>query len=292
MSYIMEEYDRALSTILSQGWDQKERTGKGCKTFFGLQARYDISEYVPLITYRKLAWKSFVKEVLWYISGSDKISDLQAMGCNVWTPWINDEFTERCNLEPTSIGYGYGMNLIHYGGNLSKIHPVKGGFNQLDYVINTLKENPNSRQAMFVLWRPDKLDNVLLPACHFAYHFVMSPDEDGNMTNLSCEFFQRSADYSIGVAANVFMASIFTYLIAQQLGVKPKWLIHSASHCHVYHNSMKETIEYLDRTKSLPAKPSPILEINPKNSIYEYTIDDFNLIGYNAYPAIKMPIAV
>jgi thymidylate synthase len=294
MSYIMEEYDKALSIILSQGWDQQERTGEGCRTYFGIQTKYDISEYVPLLTYRKIFWKSFVKEVLWYISGSDKISDLQAMGCNVWTPWINDEFTGPRGLEQGSIGYGYGPNLINFGGDLDHAYRPKRreGFNQLDHVINTLKNNPNSRQAMFMLWRPDKLNDVLLPACHFAYHFMLSPDENGEMKNLSCELFQRSADYAVGVQANLFMASVFTYLIAQQIDAKPKMLIHAGSHCHIYHNALSQAREYLERTETLPVKPSPILEINRKNSIYDYTIDDFNLIGYNTYPSIKMPIAV
>lgn len=293
MTYILKEYDDALLKIVNEGWEQGERTGHGCKTYFGLTTRYDISERVPLLTFRKIAWKSFVKEALWYISGSDKISDLQAQGCNIWTPWIDDNFTDRHQFEPTSIGYGYGMNLIHFGGNLSKIHPLKGGFNQLDYVIDTLRQNSASRQAMFVLWRPDKIAQARLPACHFAYHFMVSPDENGQMNQLSCEVFQRSCDYPIGVGAgNLFIGAIFTYLIAQQLNMKPKWLIHAGSHCHVYNNAMEATREYLKRVEEYPARPSPILTINKKPSIYDYTIEDFKLTEYDPLPKINFPIAV
>lgn len=288
----MQEYDAALNRIVNEGWDQTERTGKGCRTLFGLTTRYDISERVPVLTYRKIAWKSFVKEVLWYISGSANIHDLEAMGCGVWTPWINDEFTESRGLSQGSIGYGYGRNLIYFGSEITDIN-LDAGFNQLDYVINTLKNNTGSRQAMFIMWRPDKLNEVLLPACHFAYHFMVSPDENGEMNQLTCQVFQRSNDYPIGVGSgNLFIGTLFTYMIAQQCGLKPKELIHSGSHCHVYHNSMTETKEYLNRAMELPARPSPKLVLNPKPSIYDYTVEDFELFDYNPYPSIKFPIAV
>jgi len=287
----MREYDLALEKIMREGWDQTERTNKGCKTLFGLTTRYDISQQVPVLTFRKIAWKSFVKEVLWYISGSDNIHDLEKMGCGVWTPWVNDEFTRRTGFAQGSLGYGYGPNLIDFGGDLNA--PRRQGVNQLDYVIETLKTNPGSRQAMFVMWRPDKLDEVLLPACHFAYHFMISPDQNGEMKDLTCQIFQRSCDYAIGVGAgNLFIGTIFTYLIAQQLGLKPKELIHSGSHCHVYHNAIDSTRDYLGRALYDKAPPSPRLVINPKPSIYDYTIDDFELLDYNPLPKITFPIAV
>lgn len=294
MTYILKEYDHALLDIFVNGWEMPvERTGKGCRVKLGITTRYDISKQFPVLSYRKMAWKSFVKEVLWYISGSDNIHDLEKMGCNVWTPWINDEFTQRAGLKQGSIGFGYGPNLIHYGAEFSNIHPIRGGFNQLDYVINTLKANPGSRQAMFVMWRPDKLNEVLLPACHFAYHFMVSPNEAGEMKVLNCEIFQRSADYPIGVPANIFMGAVFTYLIAQQLDMVPGELIHSASHAHIYHNALKETEEYLfDRVENLIAHESPVMVINKRDSIYDYTIDDFTLDGYESYDKINFPIAV
>ena len=293
MTYILHDYDKALSQIMDNGWDQQERTGNNCRTFFGIMTRFDISSRAPVLTYRKINWKSYVKEALWYISGSDKISDLQAAKCNVWTPWINDEFTQQNGFEDTSIGYGYGPNLIHYGAEISKLHPVKNGFNQLDYVINTLRTNPCSRQAMFVLWRPDKIKQVLLPACHFAYHFLVSPNENGEMKKLSCQLFQRSADYPIGVGAgNLFIATLFTHMIAQQVDMQPHMLIHSTSHSHIYHNSFDATNEYIQRTKTLPTLPSPRLLINKRSSIYDYTIDDFDLVDYKAYDKIVFPIAV
>lgn len=289
----MNEYDIALQNIFDTGWElKKERTGFNCRVKLGITTRYDISNRVPLMTYRQVFWKSFVKEVLWYITGSDKISDLQKMDSHIWDPWIDSNFSKINNFEESSIGYGYGPNLIHFGGVISKNNLPSGGFNQLDYVINTLRINPSSRQAMFILWRPDKLAEVKLPACHCCYHFTVSPNSNGEMKVLNCEIFQRSADYPIGVNANLFMGSIFTYLIAQQLDMVPGELIHAASHCHIYNNALAATNEYLDRVNQLDPIPSPKLVINKRETIYDYTIDDFTLVDYNPLPKIHFPIAI
>ena len=301
----MREYDTALAKILDSGWNlDGDRTGVGCKSYIGLTTRYDISKSVPVLTYRKVAWQSIVKEVLWFISGSDNIGDLEASGSGIWTPWRDNQFTTKNNLPDGSIGYGYGPNLIHFGADLHSIHAAKkngtyvensfmSGVNQLDYVINTLRANPASRQALFTLWRPDKLGEVKLPPCHHTYHFIVSPDAEGKMKDLSCFVFQRSNDYPIGVGmGNLFGATVFTYLIAQQLGLRPKELVHSGSHCHIYYNALEATAEYVERTRSLPEIPSPELSINQKSSIYDYTIQDFKLTGYDAYSPIKFPIAV
>lgn len=314
-NYVMYEYDEALSRIMDEGFDiDGDRTGHGTRALFGLSTKYDISERVPVLTKRKVAWKSIVKEVLWYISGSHSINDLEDMGAKIWTPWKNDQFTEKHGLPQGSGGYVYGFNLIHFGADINafeqaeeirKLNPAlvnqvdnidprlklwQTGFNQLDYVINTLKANPKSRQACFTFWRPDTNHMAILPACHAFYSFIVSPDENGEMKDLSCHLFQRSADYPIGVGmGNIWTATLFTYMIAQQCGLKPKVVYHSASHCHVYKNAFGATMEYLSRDE---APDSPILKLNPKESIYDYTVEDFELLGYEALPKIDFPIAV
>lgn len=311
-NYIMREYDDALLNIFKNGFDVSgDRTGVGTRCSFGLNTKYDISQRVPVMTKRKVAWKSIVKEVLWYISGSSNIGDLENSGCKIWTPWVNDEFTEKHNLPKKSGGYIYGFNLIHFGADLHQyinrethvkfnhdtedcvldvMFPNSMGFNQLDYVINTLKNNPYSRQACFTFWRPDTNDRAILPACHAFYSFIVSPDLNGDMNVLNCHLFQRSADYPIGVGmGNLWTATLFTYMIAQQLGFKVGSLYHSGSHCHVYHNALEPTMEYLSRIEE---PDSPILKLNYKPSIYDYTIDDFELIDYNPLDSIKFPIAV
>ncbi len=301
-NYIMREYDQALSQILNHGFDiEGDRTGVGTRCKFGLSTEYDISKRVPILTKRKAFWKSIVKEVLWYISGSHNINDLENMGSNIWTPWKSQEFTDKHHLPDGSGGYIYGFNLIHYGADLGLLDAAKkyenldqnpnwSGFNQLDYVINTLRSNPKSRQACFTFWRPDTNHMAILPACHAFYSFIVSPDADGELTVLNCHLFQRSCDMPVGIGyGNLWIATLFTHMIAQQIGMTPGALYHSGSHCHIYHNALDATREYLSREEE---PNSPILHLNYKSSIYEYTIDDFELEDYNPLPIIKFPIAV
>lgn len=307
-NYIMREYDQALNRILTEGFDiEGDRTGVGTKCLFGLSTSYDISERVPVLTKRKVAWKSIVKEVLWYISGSHNINDLEAMGAKIWTPWKNDEFTDKHNLPEGSAGYVYGFNLIHFGADINVWERVCSnpiayardhkydtqdpfGFNQLDYVINTLRDNPKSRQACFTFWRPDTNHMAILPACHAFYSFIVSPDENGDMNVLNLHVFQRSNDYPIGVGmGNLWTGTLFVYMIAQQLGMKPGRLYHTGSHCHVYHNAMSAAAEYCSRDEE---PDSPRLILNKRESIYDYVPEDFELVDYNPLPAIKFEIAV
>ena len=316
-NYIMRQYDEAMKSIITDGFTMPDRTGVGCTAKFGVNTEYDISKRVPIMTKRKVAYTSIIKEVLWYISGSHSINDLENMGAKIWTPWKNDEFTEKNGLPIGSGGYIYGFNLIHFGADLNEVDqfnkdesayrwskmgaevsardclpptPVNQGFNQLDYVINTLRNNPTSRQACFTFWRPDTNHKAILPACHAFYSFIVSPDSNGEMKVLNCHLFQRSADYPIGVGmGNLWTATLFVYMIAQQLSMTPGKLYHSASHAHVYRNALDATNEYLSRTEE---PSSPILTLNPRSSIYDYVVEDFTVSEYEPLPAIKFNIAV
>lgn len=289
MTYIMAEYDSALQNILDNGFTiDGDRTGHGTRCLFGLSTQYDISKRVPIMTKRKVSWQSIVKEVLWYISGSHNINDLEATGSKIWSPWKSDEFTSKHNLEEGSAGYVYGFNLIHFGEDIHNPNPQ--GFNQLDYVINTLRDNPKSRQACFTFWRPDTNTIARLPACHAFYSFIVSPDIDGNMNILNLHIFQRSNDFPIGVGmGNLLTGSLFVYMIAQQLNMKPGMLYHSGSHCHIYNNAIDSTREYCDRKDS---PDSPELILSYKKSIYDYTPTDFQLENYNPLAPIKFNIAI
>lgn len=311
-NYIMREYDDALNHIRRHGFEiDGDRTGHGTICAFGLSTQYDISKRVPILSLRKVAWKSIVKEVLWYISGSHNINDLEASGAKIWTPWKSDDFTEKHDLPQGSGGYIYGFNLIHYGASINAVDFVKNqvansdmpaeeaaafmGFNQLDYVINTLRSNPKSRQACFTFWRPDTNHTAILPACHAFYSFIVSPDENGETKTLNCHVFQRSNDYPIGVGmGNLWTATLFVYMIAQQLGMKPGMLYHSGSHCHIYKNALTPTDEYLSRSHANYGQEpnSPILHLEPAKSIYDYTPDHFTLSDYSPLDKIDFAIAV
>lgn len=305
-NYVMREYDDALKTIITNGFDvDGDRTGVGTRCYFGLSTSYNIAERVPVLTKRQVAWKSIVKEVLWYISGSHNINDLEAMGAKIWTPWKNDEFTKRHGLPQGSAGYVYGFNLIHFGASIADYEFKKSdpdgyancelitnpdGFNQLDYVINTLRSNPKSRQACFTFWRPDTNYAAILPACHAFYSFMVSPNEKGEMKVLNLHITQRSADWFVGVGmGNLWTGTLFVHMIAQQLGMTPGKLYHSGAHCHVYNNALDTAREYLTRTDE---PNSPILRLRHKPSIYDYTIEDFELDDYNPLPKMNVAIAV
>ena len=302
-NYLLAPYDEGIKKILTEGFlVEGDRTNVGTLCTFGISTEYDISQRVPVLTKRAVAWKSIVKEVLWYISGSHSINDLENMGCKIWTPWKNKDFTNKHLLPEGSGGYIYGFNLIHFGADIDHVESLKRlnkhgysvkegfGFNQLDYVINTLKENPKSRQACFTFWRPDTNHKAILPACHAFYSFNASPDQNGDMTVLNCHLFQRSADWFVGVGmGNLWTATLFTYMIAQQVGMTPGKVFHTGANCHIYLNAKDVAEEYLKREET---PNSPILYLNKRSSIYDYTVDDFVLEDYNPLPKMKVPIAV
>jgi thymidylate synthase len=286
----MREYDQALNNILTSGFDIfGDRTGTGTRCLFGINTKYDISQRIPILTKRSVKYSAIINEVLWYISGSHNIIDLENRGTKIWTPWKNLDFTKKHNLPEGSGGYIYGFNLIHFGANIDTVDTTPG-YNQLDYVINTLKANPKSRQACFTFWRPDTNNCAILPACHAFYSFIVSPDHTGNLSVLNCHMFQRSNDYPIGVGmGNLLTGTLFTYMIAQQLNMSPGSLYHSGAHCHIYNNTIEQTTEYCSREQE---PDSPILTLNHKESIYDYTLEDFTVTEYSPLSAIKFPISV
>ena len=282
-NYILDSFDKNLEKVLTTGFDMMDRTGVGCRYLPGITTEIDISERVPVPTRRKTAWKSMLKEYLWFLTGSDNIDDLTKTGSKVWEPWRDDEWALKNGFSKGSIGYGYGPNLIRYGADITKDEP---GFNQVDHVINLLRNDPNSRRILFSFFRPDKQgsSNVKIDCCHLVYQFIVEPNN-----YLSCVMFQRSNDAFIGnLSTNLQGAAFYTYMIAQQVGMKPSKLIHCGAHFHIYHNHFDQVKEYLSRDKP----NSPILRLSPKESMYKYTSDDFILEDYDPLSAIKLEVAV
>lgn len=290
-NYVLRDYDNNLRKVLDEGSIlRNDRTGVGCKFIVGSRIEVDISERVPVLTKRKTNWKSMLKEYLWFLSGSDKIDDLNKMGSKVWDYWRDEEWALNSGFEKSSIGYGYGPNLIHYGGDINNLNE-NPGFNQIDYIINELKSNPSSRRILFTFWRPDKIgkNDVKLHPCHHTYQFIVEPDKCGNMNKLSCFVYQRSADAVVGVGStNLQGAAFYTHMIAQQVNMTPSKLVHCSGHFHIYLNHIDLVKEYLDREEI----DSPILLLNKKESMYEYNGDDFELIEYSPLEKMNFPIAV
>jgi thymidylate synthase len=288
--YVLMEFDQNLLKVIEHGYSMMDRTGTGTRYLPSISTKINITERVPVPTRRKTAWKSMLKEYLWFLTGSDKIDDLNKMGSKVWDFWRDEKWAISNGFDPSSIGYGYGPNLIHCGGDINNLKN-NPGFNQIDYVINELKTNPNSRRALFSFWRGDKVNksDVVLNCCHLIYHFVVTPNEFGEMKDLNCCVYARSTDAFVGaLSTNLQGAAFYTYMIAQQVEMKPKEINFISGNFHIYNNHIPLVMEYLSRI----IVKSPKLKLNKKESIYDYTPEDFVLEDYEPLDKMNVPISV
>lgn len=284
-NYILRGFDENLAKIVDEGYDMNDRTGIGCKYLPGVVTTIDISERVPVPTLRKTKWKSMLGEYLWFLSGSDRISDLRNnFNSKVWDAWEKPEWATSKGFASDSIGYGYGPNLIKYGESIDGLDYQGEGFNQVDYVINLLKTQPESRRILWSFWRPDAANDSVLPPCHLIYQWIVEPGRQ-----LSCCVYIRSNDMFVGaLSTNLQGAAFYTYMLAQQTGFTPSKLIVMSAHAHCYYNHIDAIKQYLQRREV----NSPILMLKKRDSIYDYTLDDFELLDYNPHPGIKVEVAI
>jgi len=315
--YTMQAYDDALRLILDKGvWRSNKRTGIRCLSYPGILSRYRIDENFPVLTRRKVWPKSIFAELLWFISGSTCNKDLQALGANIWTPWVDAAFEEKHGYAEGCFGPVYGFQLRHFGGTYgngiggeayTKNTTVKvmmecnsggsvweeekdfgseygrGGFDQLAWIMNRIKEDPSCRRILFSLWNPKDVSGMKLPPCHFVYQVFI--DDDGRLSGMMT---QRSCDFPIGVPANIQFYSALTKMIAQQTGYQAYEFVHSTVDSHIYENQLDAIHQYLDT----PIIDSPKLNINKAKDIFSYKMEDFELTDFNTGPVIKIPVAV
>lgn len=287
-NYILRGFDENLAKIMDEGYDMQDRTGTGCRYLPGITTTIDISKRVPIPTKRATKWKAMLAEYLWFLTGSDRIDDLRKkFGSKVWDSWQKSEWAKSKQLEEDSIGYGYGPNLVRYGENISdSLDWTSQGFNQVDHVVNLLKTNPNSRRILWSFFRPDKQgpENVVLDPCHLIYQWIPEPDR-----KLSCVVYIRSNDMFVGaLSTNLQGATFYTYMLSQICGFTPSKLIVMSAHAHIYKDHFPFLEEYLSRTEV----DSPVLHLNKKDSMYDYTLSDFELSEYNPLERMKIPISV
>ncbi len=274
----MQQYLDLLSDVLANGIKKSDRTGTGTTSVFGRQIRYDLNQGFPLLTTKKVHFKSIVNELLWFISGSTNINDLDA---RIWNEWA----TEAGELGPV-----YGKQWTAW--------PTKDGqtINQIDYIVNTLKNNPNSRRILFHAWNveylPDesispqenaKNGKMALPPCHLLYQFNVQ----NNKLSLMCTI--RSNDLFLGNPFNTAQAALWVYMLCQQTGLELGDLIISIGDAHIYNNHVEQVNAQLARE---PRK-LPRLKLKRKpETIYGYKLEDFELLGYDPHPPIKGKVAV
>lgn len=279
--YILQDYDNALEKIINEGCRKPNRTGIDTLSIHGVSCRYRIDEYFPIPTKRKAFYKSIFAELLWMLSGSTNINDLNKLGSKIWDFWRDKDFEQQNGYDDGDLGPIYGNSFTNYGGT----YKSNDGFNQVEYLINEIKVNKYSRRALINLWDPRVMttSKVKLPTCHYSWQVLV--DDKDRLTGI---LTQRSGDWLPGVSANCYFYSAFLYMIGQQTGFKPYELVHNVADAHVYVNQVDAAKEYLLR----PQLPSPKLKLNKAKDIFSYSLDDFVVEDYSPGEIIKVPVAV
>ncbi|NBX66275.1 MAG: thymidylate synthase [Proteobacteria bacterium] len=264
----MKQYHDLLQHVLDKGVKKEDRTGTGTYSVFGYQSRYDLSEGFPMVTTKKLHLKSIVHELLWFLAGDTNIKYLKDNGVRIWDEWAD----ENGNLGPV---YGYQWR--------SWPAPNGESIDQITNLVNMIKKNPDSRRLVVSAWNPALIEQMALPPCHCLFQFYVAEGK------LSCQLYQRSADIFLGVPFNIASYSLLTLMIAQVCGLKPGEFVHTLGDAHLYSNHIEQAKEQLSRT---PFK-LPEMHLNPHvTNLFDFKFEDFELIGYEAHPSIKAPIAV
>jgi len=264
----MNQYLELLKHIKENGTVKSDRTGTGTTSCFGYQMRFDLAEGFPLLTTKKLHLRSIIHELLWFLKGDTNIKYLKDNGVRIWDAWAD----ENGDLGPV---YGYQWR--------SWPNPDGSQTDQIEKLINSLKNNPDSRRHIVSAWNPSFIDDMALPPCHCLFQFYVA---DGK---LSCQLYQRSADVFLGVPFNIASYAILTMMIAQVCGYEVGDFVHTFGDVHLYSNHMEQTEEQLSRDP----RPLPQMKLNPEvKNLMDFTFEDFTLENYDPHPHIKAAVAV
>lgn len=273
----MKQYLKALKYVLENGEDRKDRTGVGTRAVFGMQMRFNLSDGFPAVTSKKLAFESMKAELLWLISGSSDVKDLQKLGSHIWDANAEAPYWKPKARFPGDLGRVYGVQWRHWKGPRGK------EVDQLGKVIETIKKDPYNRRMIVSAWNAGELDQMVLPPCHVMFQFFVSKGE------LSLQMYQRSCDMFLGVPFNIASYSLLLCMVAQVTGLAPGEFVHTLGDTHIYKNHFKQVREQLKRKPY----PLPRLRLNPKvKNIDDFTMEDIELLDYKYHPPIKAAMAV
>jgi thymidylate synthase len=261
------QYEDLLRLVLTSGTAKADRTGTGTRSVFGHQLRYDLSQGFPLVTTKKVHLKSIVYELLWFLRGDSNVGWLQEHGVSIWNEWAD------ANGE---LGPVYGVQWRSW--------PTPDGrhIDQISQVLDTLRDDPDSRRMIVSAWNVSELDRMALAPCHAFFQFYVA---DGR---LSCQLYQRSADLFLGVPFNIASYALLTHMVARQTGLEPGDFIWTGGDCHIYDNHVEQVTEQLARTPF----DFPELRLHKVDSLFDYAYADVEVVGYRHHPAIKAPVAV
>ncbi len=276
--YKMKAYKQLLQHILDNGYRKEDRTGTGTTSIFGYQMRFNLQEGFPLVTTKKIHLKSIIYELLWFLKGDTNIHYLTENGVRIWNEWAD---------ENGELGPVYGHQWRNWNSE---------GIDQIQEIINTLKNNPDSRRMVVSAWNPSVMpdtsksfsENVAngkaaLPPCHALFQFYVVDNK------LSCQLYQRSADVFLGVPFNIASYALLTMMIAQVCELQLGDFVHTFGDVHIYNNHIEQVKLQLTREP----RPLPIMKLNPNvKDIFSFTYEDFILEGYDPHPVIKGAVSV
>lgn len=264
----MKQYLDLLDRILTEGHKKTDRTGTGTLSVFGNQMRFNLEDGFPLLTTKKLHLKSIIYELLWFLRGDTNVRWLQEHGVRIWNEWAD----ENGELGPI------------YGHQWRSWPDYNGGtIDQIQNVIDLIKNHPDSRRMMVSAWNPAEVEQMALPPCHCLFQFYVADDR------LSLQLYQRSADTFLGVPFNIASYALLLQMMAQVTGLKPGEFVHTTGDTHLYLNHLEQARLQLTRTP----RPLPTMKINPDvKNLFDFKYEDFELEGYNPYDHIKAEVSV
>jgi thymidylate synthase len=260
-------YEDLLRLVMETGTAKSDRTGTGTRSIFGHQMRFDLADGFPLVTTKKVHLKSIVNELLWFLRGDSNVAWLHEHGVSIWDEWAD---------ENGELGPVYGVQWRSW--------PTPSGehIDQIAQTVETLRSNPDSRRIIVSAWNVADIPQMALAPCHAFFQFYVA---DGK---LSCQLYQRSADMFLGVPFNIASYALLTHMMAQQAGLDVGEFVWTGGDCHIYDNHVDQVTEQLGREPL----PLPTLKLNKRDSIFDYTFEDVEIVDYQHHPAIKAPVAV
>jgi thymidylate synthase len=266
------QYLDLLADVLEHGADRPDRTGTGTRGVFGRQIRFDLTAGFPLLTTKRLHFKSILAELLWFLRGDTNVRWLQARGVSIWDEWAD----ERGDLGPV-----YGKQWRSWAAPDGRV------IDQIVQLVEGLKTNPYSRRHIVTAWNPAEIDQMALPPCHCLFQFFVAPDAVG-VDRLSCQLYQRSADVFLGVPFNIASYALLTLMMAQATGFEPGEFVHSFGDAHLYLNHLDQAREQLGREP----RSAPRLTLADKTDLFAFEEADVRLDGYDPHPSIRAKVAV
>ncbi|MEV6522293.1 thymidylate synthase [Longispora sp. NPDC051575] len=261
------QYEDLLRHVLDKGTRKEDRTGTGTRSVFGYQMRFALDRGFPLVTTKRVHFKSVAYELLWFLRGDSNVQWMRDHGVTIWDEWAAPD---------GDLGPVYGVQWRSWPT------PDGGHVDQIGELLTTLRENPDSRRMIVSAWNVAELHRMALPPCHAFFQFHVA---DGR---LSCQLYQRSADLFLGVPFNIASYALLTHMIAQQVGLEVGDFVWTGGDVHIYDNHVDQVTEQLSRE----AYEFPQLTLHKADSLFDYRYEDFEVVGYRHHPSIKAPIAV